>query len=75
MSNSKGPTATAAATAISNNNSNRKPPASFGKTEKKPNQTVFYKQILQPNQPKSICCKFIPAFENFKYIKKSKYLD
>ena len=38
-------------------------------TEKKPNQTVFYKQILQPNQPKSICCKFIPAFENFKHIK------
>ena len=32
--------------------------------------------ILQANTPaqpaKSICCKFIPDFENFKYIKKEQ---
>ena len=32
-------------------------------------------QANTPAQPAKICCKFIPAFEKFKYNKKSKYLD
>ena len=32
---------------------------------RQPDKYFTRKYLLQPNQPKSICCKFIPAFENF----------